>query len=119
MSCREAIFVDESTIDFPIFPLFFNTKFPIFPIFSILSFLFSYFLSNHAAGHPEKAVDYHARTKCGKPYRRALQKFNYYETNARKKSMLKKKKRVLKFFFTIFLNMHITSDFHDSSVWFM
>ena len=55
MGCREAIFVDKSTIDFPIFLLFFNTKFPIFPVFSILSFLFSYFpifLSNHAAGHP-------------------------------------------------------------------
>ena len=35
-------------IDFPIF----NTKFPIFPIISILSVLFSYFLSNHSAGHP-------------------------------------------------------------------
>ena len=35
--------MDESSIDFPIFLLFFNTKFPIFPTFSILSFLFSYF----------------------------------------------------------------------------
>ena len=55
MGCREAIFVDKSTFDFPIFLLFFNAKFPIFPIFSILSFLFSYFpifLGNHAAGHP-------------------------------------------------------------------
>ena len=52
MGCREAIFVDKSTFDFPIFLLFFNAKFPIFPIFSILSFLFSYFLSSHAAGHP-------------------------------------------------------------------
>ena len=52
MGCREAIFVDKSTFDFPIFLLFFNAKFPIFPIFSIPSFLFSYFLSNHAAGHP-------------------------------------------------------------------
>ena len=43
MGCREAIFVDKSTFDFPIFLLFFNAKFPIFPIFSILSFLFSYF----------------------------------------------------------------------------
>ena len=43
MECREAIFVDKSTFDFPIFLLFFNAKFPIFPIFSILSFLFSYF----------------------------------------------------------------------------
>ena len=43
MGCREAIYVDESTIDFPIFFPFFNTKFPIFPIFSIPSFLFSYF----------------------------------------------------------------------------
>ena len=42
MGCREAIFVDKSTFDFPIFLLFFNAKFPIFPIFSILSFLFSY-----------------------------------------------------------------------------
>ena len=42
MWCRESIFVEKSTIDFPIFLLFFNTKFPIFPIFSILSFLFSY-----------------------------------------------------------------------------
>ena len=55
MGCGEAIYVDESTIDFPIFLLFFNTKFPIFPIFSIPSFLFSsFFLSNQAAGHPEK-----------------------------------------------------------------
>ena len=53
MGCWEATFVDKSTFDFPIFLLCFNAKFPIFPIFSILSFLFSYFLSNHAAGHPE------------------------------------------------------------------
>ena len=43
MKCREAIYVNESTIDFPIFLLFFKTKFPIFPIFWIPSFLFSYF----------------------------------------------------------------------------
>ena len=43
MRCKEAIFVDKSTINFPIFLLIFNTKFPIFPIFSILNFLFSYF----------------------------------------------------------------------------
>ena len=43
MGCRESILVEKSTIDFPIFLLFFNTKFPIFPIFSILSFLISYF----------------------------------------------------------------------------
>ena len=42
MGCREAIFVDKRTFDFPIFVLFFNAKFPIFLIFSILSFLFSY-----------------------------------------------------------------------------
>ena len=42
MWCRESIFVEKSTIDFPNFILFFNAKFPIFPIFSILSFLFSY-----------------------------------------------------------------------------
>ena len=49
MGCREAIFVDKSTIDFPIFLLFFNTNVSFyFPIFSILSFLFSYFLSNYA-----------------------------------------------------------------------
>ena len=54
MGYREAIFVDKSTFDFPIFLLFFNAKFPIFPIFSILSFLFSYFfLGNHAVGHPD------------------------------------------------------------------
>ena len=53
MGCRQTIVVDESNIDFSIiFLLFFNTKFPIFPIFSILSFLFSYFLSIHGAGHP-------------------------------------------------------------------
>ena len=34
MGCREAIFADESTIDFAIFLLFFNTKFPIFQYFS-------------------------------------------------------------------------------------
>ena len=64
MGCREAIFVDKSTFDFPIFLLFFNAKFPIFPIFSILSFLFSYFpifLSNHAAGHPD--IPYALRTE--------------------------------------------------------
>ena len=33
MGCREAIFVDKSTIDFPIFLLFFNTKFPFFSCF--------------------------------------------------------------------------------------
>ena len=43
MGCREAIFVDKSTFDFPIFLLFFNAKFPIF----------LFFLSNHAAGHPD------------------------------------------------------------------
>ena len=53
MGYREAIFVDKSTFDFPIFLLFFNAKFPNFPVFSILLFLFSYFLSNHAAGHPD------------------------------------------------------------------
>ena len=46
MGCREAIFVDKSTFDFPIFLLFLNAKFPIFPIFL-------FFFSNHAAGHPE------------------------------------------------------------------
>ena len=30
MGCSESIFVDKSTIDFPIFLLFLNTKFPIF-----------------------------------------------------------------------------------------
>ena len=61
MGCREAIFVDESTIDFPIFLLFFNTKFPIFPIFSILSFLFSYFFLNiHGARHPVQ-LNFHVR----------------------------------------------------------
>ena len=46
--------MDESTIDFPIFLLFFNTKFSIFPIFSIPSFLFScFFFSMHGTGHPE------------------------------------------------------------------
>ena len=34
MGCREAIFADESTIDFPIFLLFFNTEFPIIQYFS-------------------------------------------------------------------------------------
>ena len=43
---REAIFVDKSAIDFLIFLLFFNKKFPIFPIFSIPSFLFSYFVEH-------------------------------------------------------------------------
>ena len=57
MGCREAIFVDESSIDFPIFVLFFNTKFSIVPIFSILSFLFSYFLSNHVDGHPVNIIN--------------------------------------------------------------
>ena len=52
MRCWEAIYVNERTIDFPIFLLFFNTKFPIFPIFWILSFLFPIFLSDQAAGHP-------------------------------------------------------------------
>ena len=37
------MFVDKITIDFPIFLLFFHTKFPIFPVFSILGFLFSYY----------------------------------------------------------------------------
>ena len=42
MGCREAIFVDElSAIDFPIF----------LPVS-----YFSYFLSNHATGHPGKAA---------------------------------------------------------------
>ena len=55
MGCRETIFVDESTIDFPIFLLFFNTKFPIFPIFSILSFLFFYFFE-----HPWRWTPWHS-----------------------------------------------------------
>ena len=54
MRRREAIHVDESTIDFPSFLLFFITKFAIFPIFSIPSFLF--FWSNHAAGHPALTI---------------------------------------------------------------
>ena len=42
MGCREAIFVDElSAIDFPIF----------LPVS-----YFSYFLSNHATGHPGKVA---------------------------------------------------------------
>ena len=57
MGCRKTAFVDESTIDFPIFLLFFNTKSPIFPIFSILSFLISYFFfTNPGAGHPEQSI---------------------------------------------------------------
>ena len=52
MGCREAIFVDKSTIDFPIFLLFFNTKFPFFPVFSILSFLFSYFFEQPCCWTP-------------------------------------------------------------------
>ena len=64
MGCREAIFINKSTINFPIFLLSFSTKFPIFPVFSILSFLFSYFfLSNHAAGHPEIESSTLKRTK--------------------------------------------------------
>ena len=64
MGCRQTIVVDESNIDFSIiFLLFFNTKFPIFPIFSILSFLFSYFLSIHGAGHPVKSSPLF-ETKC-------------------------------------------------------
>ena len=52
MGSREAIYVDKSTIDFPIFLLFFNTKFPIFPIFSIPSFLFSYFFEQPCCWTP-------------------------------------------------------------------
>ena len=55
MGCRQSIFVDESNIDFPIFLLFFNTKFPIFPIFSILSFLFFYFFE-----HPWRWTPWHS-----------------------------------------------------------
>ena len=63
MGCREAIFINKSTINFPIFLLFFKTKFPIFPIFSILSSYFPIFLSNHAAGHPEIESSTLKRTK--------------------------------------------------------
>ena len=56
MGSREAIYVDESTIDFPIFLLFFNTKFPIFPIFSIPSFLFSYFFEQPCPWTPCKVL---------------------------------------------------------------
>ena len=52
MGYRGAIYVDESTIDFPIFLLFFNTKFPIFPIFSIPSFLFSNFFEQPSCWTP-------------------------------------------------------------------
>ena len=52
MRCQEAIFVDRSTIDFPIFLLFFYAKFPIFPIFSVLSFLFSYFFEQQCHWTP-------------------------------------------------------------------
>ena len=49
MGCREAIFVDKSTIDFPIFLLFFNTKFPFFSYFLNPEFpIFLFFLSNYA-----------------------------------------------------------------------
>ena len=54
MGCRESIFFDKSTIDFPIFLLFFNTKF-FFSYFLNREFLI--FMSNHAAGHPD-AVTY-------------------------------------------------------------
>ena len=108
MSCREAIFVDKSTNDFPIFLLFFNLKFPIFPIFSILSFLFSYFLSNYAAGHPEKAVAYQEPN--------VLSHIEEHYKNSTMMRQMHVKKACSSFFFTIFLNIHITSDFHDSSV---
>ena len=51
MGCSESIFVDKrlSIIDFPIFLLFFNTK---FPIFSILNFLFSYFFEQPCCWTP-------------------------------------------------------------------
>ena len=50
MGCREAIYFEESTIDFPIFLLFFNTNFPIFPIRSKswVSYIPIFFFSNHA-----------------------------------------------------------------------
>ena len=47
------MFVDKITIDFPIFLLFSNTKFPIFPIFSILSFLFSHFFEQPCRWTPD------------------------------------------------------------------
>ena len=53
MWCRDSIFVEKSTIDFPIFLLLFNTKLPIFPISSsILSFLFSYLFEQPYCGTP-------------------------------------------------------------------
>ena len=54
MECREAIYVDESTIDFPIFLLFFlfsNFLNPEFPIF----------LRNRAAAHPASGNNRAAR----------------------------------------------------------
>ena len=64
MGCREAIFVDKSTFDFPIFLLFFNAKFSIFPIFSILSFLFSYFFEQPCRWTPWYNMHKHLIPHC-------------------------------------------------------
>ena len=54
MGCSETIFVDETTIDFPIFLLFFEYKVSYFSYF--LNPEFPIFLSNHAAGYPAGAT---------------------------------------------------------------
>ena len=62
MRCREAIYVDESTIDFPIFLLFLNTKFPIFPISESRVSYFPIFLSDQAAEHPAYICEFHCQS---------------------------------------------------------
>ena len=86
MWCRESIFVEKSTIDFPIFLLFFNTKFPIFPIFSILSFPFSYLFEQPCRWTPcskgiGAAVKFFTQGKI-KTTAHDNPKSNYYATKA-------------------------------------
>ena len=119
MRCREAIFVDKSTIDFPMFLLFFNTKFPIFPFSQSCVSYFPIFLSNHAAGHPEKflrlqkqpqLISLRGRRSKGKE--REFQAHEKHEGHARKQATTSLKHSFLRghntttcsVFFLIFFN---------------
>ena len=87
MGCGEATFVNKSTIDFPIFLLFFDTKFPIFPIFSNLTFLFSYFSGQPCRWTPCTFHNFHSNfdiSKClSSTYKQA---FSLLHSNIRSSS---------------------------------
>ena len=124
MRCREAIFVDKSAIGFPIFLLFFNTKFPIFPFSQSWVSYFPFFLSNHAAGHPEKflrlqkqpqLISLGGRRSKGKE--REFQAREKHEGHARKQATTSLKHSFLRGHNTTTCSVFFLIFFNAKSVW--